>query len=265
LTGSRANPSAAVDAFSDYDVLLVVDDVHPFYEDRAWLEDFGPVLVVYWDPIHPAPGYDIEQVGNVTLYQDGLRVDFIVWPVELLARIVQGPDLPADLDLGYAVLLDKGGLAAGMPAPTYSATIPAPPSDEVYQQVVGDFFSDVPYMAKCLRRDELLPAKYCLDFDMKHVFLRQMLDWRVELDHDWSVPTGFLGRGLKGRLPPEIWFELERTYVGPGIEENWEALFRTLALFRRVAVEVAAALGYVYPLDMDRRVVAYARQARDLA
>jgi hypothetical protein len=26
--------------------------------------------------------------------------------------------------------------------------------------------------------------------------------------------------------------------------ENWEALFRTLALFRQVAVEVAARLGY---------------------
>jgi aminoglycoside 6-adenylyltransferase len=122
----------------------------------------------------------------------------------------------------------------------------------------------VPYVAKCLRRDELLPAKYCLDCDMKHVFLRQMLEWRAALDHDWSLPAGFLGRGLKKRLPPEIWSELERTYVGVGIEDNWEALFRTLALFRRVAVEVGAALGYAYPLDMDQRVVAYARQARGL-
>ena len=264
LTGSRANPSAAVDAFSDYDVLLVADDVHPFDEDRTWLEDFGLVLVAYWDPIQPAPGYDYEQVGNVTLYRDGLRVDFIVWPVELLARIAQGPGLPADLDLGYVVLLDKCGLVAGLPAPTYSHYVPAPPSNEVYQQVVENFFSDVPYVAKCLRRDELLPAKSCLDYDMKHVFLRRMLDWRAELDHDWSLPAGFMGRGLKKRLPPDIWSELERTYVGPGIEENWEALFRTLALFRRVAVEVAAALGYVYPLDLDRRVVAYARQVRGL-
>jgi len=264
LTGSRANPGAAVDAFSDYDVLLVADDVHPFDEDRAWLEDFGPLLVAYWDPVRPAPGYDLEQVGNVTLYRDGLRVDFVVWPAELLRRIVQEADLPADLDLGYAVLLDKQGLAEGLPAPTYSAYIPAPPGNEVYQQVVTDFFSDVPYVAKCLRRDELLPAKYCLDYDMKHVFLRQMLEWRAALDHGWSLPAGFLGRGLKKRLPPEIWSELERTYAGAGIEDNWEALFRTLALFRRVAVEVAAALGYAYPIDMDRRVVAYAQRARDL-
>jgi aminoglycoside 6-adenylyltransferase len=265
LTGSRANPGAPVDAFSDYDVLLVVGDIHPFYENRTWLEDFGPVLVVYWDPIHSAPGVDIEQVGNVTLYRDGLRVDFILWPVELLPQIAQAPALPADLDLGYVVLLDKQGLTAGLPAPTYSAYIPAPPSNDVYQQVVADFFSDVPYVAKCLRRDELLPAKYCLDFDMKHNFLRRMLDWRVALDHNWSLPTGYLGRGLKKRLPPDLWFELEGTYVGAGIEENWDALFRTLALFRKVAVQVAGALGYVYPHDMDRRVVAYAQRVRGLA
>ena len=264
LTSSRANPSAPVDALSDYDVLLVVEDIHPFFEDRAWLQDFGQVLVVYWDPIHPAPGYDIEQVGNVILYQDGLGIDFILWPVELLRQIAQAPALPADLDTGYAVLLDKDHLASRLRAPTYSAYIPAPPTNEIYQKVVEDFFSDVPYVAKCLWRDELLPAKWCLDFDMKHTFLRQMLDWRTELDHGWSVPTGVLGRGLKKRLPPEIWSGLESTYVGAGIEENWDALFRTLALFRQVAVEVVDHLGYAYPHDMDRGVVAYAHQVRRL-
>jgi aminoglycoside 6-adenylyltransferase len=118
-------------------------------------------------------------------------------------------------------------------------------------------------VAKCLRRDELLPAKYCLDLDMKHNFLRQMLDWRMECAHNWSAPTGFLGRGLKKALPPDLWSQVERTYVGAGIEENWEALFRTLALFRQVAVGVAEQLGYVYPDEMDRRVVAYAREVKD--
>ena len=130
--------------------------------------------------------------------------------------------------------------------------------------MVEDFFSDVPYVAKCLRRDELMPAKWCLDYDMKHNFLRQMLDWRMELDRDWSAPTGFLGKGLKMHLPPEIWSRLEGTYAGAGIEENWDALFRTLALFRQVAVEVAEQLVYAYPYDVDRRVVAYAQKVRGM-
>jgi Streptomycin adenylyltransferase len=31
------HPSAPVNALSDYDVMLVVEDVRPFFEDRSWL------------------------------------------------------------------------------------------------------------------------------------------------------------------------------------------------------------------------------------
>jgi len=210
LTSTRANPNALVDAFSDYDVVLVVQDIHPFFEDRTWLQDFGQVLVVYWDPIHPTPDYGIEQVANVTQYADGLKIDFTLWPVELLQQIAQNPVLPADLDVGYTVLIDKDHLTDGMHAPTYTAYLPTPPTNDTYQSVVTDFFSDAPYVAKCLWRDELMPAKWCLDYDMKHNFLRQMLEWWMERDHNWSVPAGALGKGLKQRLPPEIWSQLER-------------------------------------------------------
>ena len=176
LTSTRANPNASVDVLSDYDVVLVVEDIHPFYTDRAWLEDFGQVLVVYWDPIYPAPGYGIETFANVTQYEDGLKIDFSLWPVELLQRIAEAPALPAYLDAGYTVLVDKDHLTDGMKAPTYTAYIPARPDVDTYQTMVEEFFSDAPYVAKCLWRDELMPAKWCLECDMKHKYLRQMLE-----------------------------------------------------------------------------------------
>jgi aminoglycoside 6-adenylyltransferase len=45
--------------------------------------------------------------------------------------------------------------------------------------------------------------------------------------------------------------------------ENWEALFRTLALFRQVAMHVGERLGYEYPLDLDERVTAFVRTMRE--
>ena len=264
LTSTRANPNAPVDAFSDYDIVLVVSDIHPFVADRSWLQDFGPLLVVYWDPIHPALDYGIEQVANVTQYADGLKIDFTLWPVELMQQIAVAPLLPPDLDIGYTILVDKDHLTDGMKPPTYTAYLPTPPTDATYQKVVQDFFSDAPYVAKCLWRDELMPAKWCLDYDMKHNFLRQMLEWRMECDHDWSAPTGALGKGLKKRLPPEIWSQLERTYVGASITDNWEALFRTIALFRQVAIAVADHLGYAYPYDLDERVTTYVQHMQGL-
>lgn len=262
LTSTRAVPNAAVDALSDYDVVLVVRDIHPFFEDRSWLAAFGRVLVSYWDAIYPNPEHGVEQTGNVIQYEDGLKIDFTLWPIELMRRIAAAAKLQDELDAGYAILLDKDGLTTALPAPGYSAYIPARPDEETFQRVVEEFFSDVPYVAKCLVRGELLPAKWALDYDMKHLYLRQMLEWRVECDQGWSVPVGALGKGLKKRLSPAIWSQLEESYAGAGTEENWTALFRTIALYRQVACEVAEHLGYTYPHDLDQRVTNYTLRMR---
>ena len=264
LTSTRASPHAQVDVFSDYDAILVVRDIRPFFENRAWLQDFGQVLVSYWDPIQPKLEHDIEQVSNVIQYVDGLHIDFTIWPELLMRRIAKDSTLPAGLDVGYNILIDKDHLTDGLKAPTYTAYIPVPPTEGAYQTWVEEFFSDVPYVAKCLWRDELMPAKCCLDFDMKHKYLRQMLEWRIEIDHNWSVSTGANGKGLKKQLPPTIWSQLESTYVGAGIEENWDALFKTINLFRHVAIEVAEFLGYVYPYDLDQQVTAYVQKMKQV-
>jgi Streptomycin adenylyltransferase. len=259
LTSTRAVPNATVDELSDYDVVLVVEDIHPFHEERSWLKDFGEVLVTYWDPIYPDPEYGLEKFGNVIQYADGLKIDFTLWPLALLKKIVQSPALPAEMDAGYRILLDKDNLTQAIKSPTYTAYIPVPPTKEAYQKAIEEFFSDAPYVAKCLLRGELLPAKWCLDYDMKHVYLRPMLEWLMGLHHNWSLPTGSLGKGLKKKLPPEIWSQLEASYAGADTADNGESLFRTMALFRQVAMEVGKGLGYDYPLDLDERVTAFVK------
>jgi aminoglycoside 6-adenylyltransferase len=262
LTSTRAIPNGRVDALSDYDVILIVEDIHPFADDRAWITDFGDVLVVYWDPVQPDPDFGIDYIGNVTQYADGLKIDFTVWPVALFQQIVAAPTLLAELDAGYMVLLDKDHLTDTLRAPTATAYVPARPTDTEFQIWINDFWSDPPYVAKCLWRDELLPAKWCLDEDMKHTYLRRLLEWRVEIDHGWSLPVGSLGKGLKKHLPPDIWAQLETCFAGAGLKENWAALENTMALFRQVAMEVGAHLGYAYPHDLDRRVTDYVEQIK---
>jgi aminoglycoside 6-adenylyltransferase len=264
LTSTRAFPGAHVDALSDHDVILIVLDIQPFVEDRTWLNDFGDVLVAYWDPVFPDPEFGIDRTANVTQYASGLKIDFTLLPVSLFEKIIAAPTLPEELDAGYRVLLDKDSLTASMLPSTGQAYIPRPPTPDAYLTWVNDFFSDAPYVAKCLWRGELLPMKWCLDYDMKHIYLRQVLEWRAGMDHNWSVPTGSLGKGLRRLLPPDIWAELERCYAGTRPEENWEALANTMALFRRVAIEVGDHLGYTYPYDLDRRVAAYVERIKQL-
>jgi aminoglycoside 6-adenylyltransferase len=249
LTSSRAAPSATLDRFSDYDVIMVVTDVNPFFENREWLKSFGEVLVAYRDPIHDQHGY-------------GRFSYFTFWPIALMKQIAAESKVPWELDIGYSVLLDKDHLTDQLQAPTRKAHIPAPPTEAEFQTLVEEFFHESTYVAKHLWRGDLMPLKYNLDQAMKQVNLRRVLEWRIEIDHHWSVKPGAYGKGLKKLLKPSIWKELERTYVGSMLEDNWDALFRTISLFRKIAKEVAGFLEFRYPDELDQRVVRYLQQVR---
>jgi aminoglycoside 6-adenylyltransferase len=262
LTSSRAIPQSPIDVFSDFDVILVVRDIQPFYMDRGWLEAFGRVLALYRDPLINDDG--LVRSAYVTQYENGLKIDFSLWPVELLQRVVAELQLPAEFDAGYQILLDKDNLTDGLKPPTYRAYIPKPPAATAYQETVENFFLDATYVAKLLWRDDLMAAKYLLDFAMKQESLRPMLEWHMEIDHHWSVKPGPFGRRLTRWLRADLWGELENTYTGAGLEANWEAMFKTIALFRKAAIEVGEHLGYTYPAELDRRVVAYLEKVKNL-
>jgi aminoglycoside 6-adenylyltransferase len=124
LTSSLCNPNAPVDRLSDYDVIFVVRDIHPYHFNDSWLEDFGRVLVLWRDPIRLEHGQ--ERFARITQYEEnGLKIDFTFWPVELLLKIIAEPLLPPDLDIGYRVLLDKDGLAVTLKTPPTAPTSPA--------------------------------------------------------------------------------------------------------------------------------------------
>ncbi|MEX0750283.1 MAG: aminoglycoside 6-adenylyltransferase [Dehalococcoidia bacterium] len=261
LESSRAAPDAPVDALSDYDLLLVVTTIEPLRRDESWLAWYGAPLVRFrseWND----QGYD--GITRLVVYEDGTKVDHLLMEAALLDRIKQQPRLPNLLDVGYRVLLDKDGLADGLKPATYRAHIPSKPTEAEYLAVVEEFWWESTYVAKNIWRDELFAWKYNLECVMKLDVMRRMLEWHVEIAHDWSVRPGVVGRHLKRRLPPDIWAEVEATFVGADADENWEALFRTGAVFRRVALEVAAGLGYRYPHKMDAGVVAYWQRLRTM-
>jgi aminoglycoside 6-adenylyltransferase len=84
-----------------------------------------------------------------------------------------------------------------------------------------------------------------------------MLEWYVQTERSWSWKPGDYGKGLRQVLPPELWAELESTYVGAKSEDNSRALFATIDLFRAVAFRVAERLNYEYPQALHDRVVLY--------
>ncbi len=254
LNGSRSRADAELDRFSDTDVALVVDDLDAFVADEEWHLAFGEQLVSF-----PNDGrFEGQRVHNrLVLYGDGVKVDFLCWPVGVMAPLAARSPLPPFLDQGYAVLVDKDGLCTGLAPATGAAFVVARPTAEEFRDLVNEFWWETTYVAKNLARGDLLFASYNLDAVMKVQLLRRCLEWSVAMDTGWTFKAGLLGKGLRERLDEQTWAELERTYVGGGAGDQWKALWRTCALFRRLACAVSERLGYEYPQGLDEGVTRY--------
>ena len=175
LTSTRALENAAVDWFSDYDVIVMTSDIQSRQDDREWLETFGEIVISWWDPLETDPVSGLLTAGNVVYYPEARKIDFTLWPPEMAARIER--DLPTEMDAGYKVLLDKSGLTADWPSATGEGYRKHLPSCEQYLEAVNDFFIGVPYVVTALIRGEMLPAKWVLDYDMRYEYLLPMLEW----------------------------------------------------------------------------------------
>ena len=259
LTSSRVTPDGRADLLSDFDVILAVRDPSAFGRWGEWTSAYGRPAA-RWNDESELLGLPMSFRGVV--YADGVKIDYTIWPEAMLERVSAADALPEELDVGYRVLLDKDGRTSTWAAPTYRAHIPSPPTEAEYRAQVEEFWWGATYVAKGLWRGEVAFIKFVLDTDLKLGPLRRMLEWRIELGHDWSLRPGAYGRGLERNLPPELAAELAATYVGGGAEENWDALFATTALFRKVAAEVGAALGLAYPHDVDDTVTAQLEAVR---
>lgn len=261
LESSRAVVQAPIDALSDYDVLLIVPELRPFVEDDAWLSAFGTPLITLSDPLEE---WDTESYIRMVFYEDHTKIDYILCPVAVAHEIAERQKLPEFLDWGYRALLDKDGLTAAWPAPTRTAYIPARPTEREYRALVEEFWWESTYVAKYLWRDEPMAASYSMNVVMRHDLARRLLEWRSEIDHDWTWKPGAVGRGLTRALPTDIWAEFEATWSGASSVEQWQALYALAALFRSVAREVGAALGYAYPDALDQRIIAYLRSVQGM-
>lgn len=261
LTSSRARPSGSVDLFSDYDIVLAVTEGFPTGWDSAWLYEYGEPMVRWGDE---GEELGVPTVFRSVIYQNKVKIDYTLWPLELLQRITDSPALPPELDAGYRVLLDKDDATATWPGFTCQAFIPSPPTQEEYTALVEEFWWVTTYIAKSFRRAEVVFARWVLTGDLRDGALRRMLEWHLEPTYEWTVRPGVHGRELEELLPPDTWSELSRTYIEANIISDWVAFWRTIELFRRVAKDVATVQNLIYPQAVDDQVTAFLQEMERL-
>lgn len=251
LTSSRVALNSNVDVFSDYDVELYVDDLKQFVTDD-WLSFFGEIRLRW--PLKPM--LEHERITRLILFKNNVRIDFQITDSKSIDIL--------KYDSGYKVLLDKDNIAINIKTPTYSEFVIKKPREKEFVEVINDFFWDGTYIVKCLWRDELYFAKYMSDHVIHFDYFQRMIEWYIGMQHDWSVSTNKYGRRFKKYLDQTTWKELESTFAGANIEENWDAFFNMVTLFSRLAKELADKLDYKYPSEIEENAIEYYKNARKL-
>jgi aminoglycoside 6-adenylyltransferase len=252
MNGSRVNPNMAKDVFCDYDVVYFTTDPGLFWADQSWIKQFGELIILQQND------FDIDgQPGHIflMLFTDGVRIDLAFDPLAGLDHLAE--------DTLTVVLLDKDGRIGILPRPSEEGYFSARPSRKEFDETVNEIFWCATNVGKGLWREELPYAKAMYDMVVRKAML-DLLAWDASLLHGWAVNTGKFGKWLQKYLPAEIWDAYVKSYAGAGADETWEALFEMLKLARKVAMPLASAMGYTYPLEDDRRVNIYLQQVRSL-
>lgn len=254
MTSSRADPARAPDILSDYDVQVFVRDTVPFVDDDSWVSTFGSIMVRW--PLHPQPTFRDEWVTQLVLFEDGVRIDFQITATRFI-------DVD-ELDNGYRVLVDKDGLAAQLPTPTYTHFGVMPPTAEAFADRINAFWWDIIYVAKALHRGELNYAKSMLEGTVRFEKFLPLIIWAIGTRHGWPVKVGLYGRWIHNYLDAATWARYEQTFAGAAFADNWRALFATLDFAREMGHEVADALGFDYPTAVDDNVTRFIYTIHDL-
>ncbi len=253
LTSSRANGSSApVDQFSDYDVCVYANSLDYFKNDDL-LTTFGNVLVCW--PKHPRATLDENGITRLVIFESRLRIDFQI------TDVFDKP--PGDFDLGYQILIDKDGFTRNFPQSTKQEYVIKRPSEDEFLELVNDFFWDATYVPKYLWRDELFFAKFMFDSALRS-YLVKIIEWQIGLENNWSVTTNKYGRYFKRFLSDSEWKQIETTFAGANIEDNWQAFYTLVELFTSIARKIAIELQFHYPDAQEKKMLAYYQKSKEI-
>lgn len=238
--GSRVNPGPT-DEWADMDLLVLAHRVETILDDDRWINSIGP----HWLALkHPGPfeGVPVRQV----LFEGGLDFDILPMKSGTLEQRAEDPAIRALLEDGFRILIDKDGELQGLQSsPIPEPLAPAEVKEADYDFAVRDFLFQLVWATKHLRRGELWAAKDDVDCYMR-AHMAEMLEWHAVAERPGSA-TRSGGRYLEDWASDRFIPRLRATFATYDARGIATALIEVAELFRELAQETAALLGFSYP------------------
>ena len=243
LVGSGARSDHPADQWSDLDLMIYSNQPEQYLTRMNWMAKIGDVWIAL------ASHTSRNDAEYLVTFAGGYNVDFVFNPYVQLEEAVRDGIIPYGHWRGARVIVDKSGLAAkSIPTHFKPPTQPLPNQAE-FLWVVNAFFYTAFYMAKMLRRGDLVMVKQ-RDADLKRALI-QMIEWHAR-GADPRLDTWHNGRNMQEWADPYAWKALQKTYAHFDAEDSWQALLDSLELFRLLSLETASRLDFSYPIKIEQ-------------
>lgn len=260
MNGSRTNLNVEKDIFQDYDIVYVVRDNRPFYEDRTWIDRFGERLYMQCpDEMDALMGQETDFdrcYGWLIQFRDGNRLDLHVEPVDAARENVLEDKL-------CRILLDKDSVLPEIPEATDEDYWVRKPTAGEFRVACNEFWWCLNNVAKGLWRREL-PYAHAMFYDVVHPQLVKLLNWKIGYDTDFTVSTGKASKYMYKWLPGEVWERFLQTYGGGTAEDMWNSVFIACDLFNEMAGEMERCYGFSYDRQEADASYGYLRHVREM-
>jgi aminoglycoside 6-adenylyltransferase len=258
LSGSRVDPNATHDKYSDFDIVYIVRDIRSFTCSDQWLDTFGERLIMQkpedWYS-HPYDYGSNEPFAYLMQFKDGNRIDLTLVDIEnMQERINDGEP--------RVVLLDKDGIEGLHTIDTGDYYNIQRPEAEEFRDCCNEFWWLSLYAAKGLCRRELMYVKYFMERYEMDMFLK-MLNWKIGIEHDFSVATGKCYKYFGRYLSEDDMDRFTNIFPNGSFEDIWSKLFEMCSFFHGIAIEVAAHFKFEYSRDEGENIMEYLKKLRE--
>lgn len=253
MEGSRANPNAVHDEYSDFDICYFVKDVREFTNDKTWIDYFGERLILQC----PCDGHDEpydyngrERYTYLIQFADGNRIDLSLIDITTIKDELEN-------DEPRLILLNKDGYEELQPVTNEEAFETGVPTEREYQDICNEFRWVSLYVTKGLCRDEFYYARYHYEL-IAEEFLK-MLNLKIAAEHDFKSVTGNHYKYLKRYLSEKEMIRVQQVFPSGEYNDMWEKLFDLCDYFEEISEDFGKKMGYGYDAEEGKRVREFIR------
>lgn len=261
LNGSRVDPEATHDIYSDFDIVYFVREIKSFLVDDSWLENvFGKILILQKPDDWFSHPYDFE--GNqpfafLIQFQDGNRIDLTFVDVENMNKFVTDhKDDPG------RILLQKEDLTGIKNQDSFTAFTVQLPDEKEFHDTWNEFYWLVPYISKGIFRKEIIYVKAIME-NAQYEQLYKMLNWSVATCYQLPIRTGKFSKYLQRFLNAKDYEDLINCYPGADFEDIRKKEINAIQLFDRHSRIVANFLGFPYDREIADRMISFFKLVKD--